>query len=206
MEKKPAAKKPAQTKTETTKKPAPAKAVGIVAPADVKIDLTAIPALRDEIIHLKQAPHGVEKHLVQQFIELHNCGHYEDRIPMTESDVLIREHAFKYGRADIVAYHSDGTASVIEAKDGAKGYTHVIAGIGQATLYAVQLAMTKGAVRRVRKCLLWSSTGDLILDSLVEIACEQAGVIPLPMASMAVLQATREAVTRLFEEAKNERA
>lgn len=40
MEKKPAAKKPEQTKTTTTKKPAPDKAAGIVAPIDLeKIEL-----------------------------------------------------------------------------------------------------------------------------------------------------------------------
>ena len=162
-----------------------------------------IAELRAELIRTKQVPHGVEKHLVQQFIELHECGYSDDLIPLTPECLLVREQAFKYGRADIVAYHSDGSASVIEAKDGSKGYTHVVAGIGQATLYAVQLGLSKGAVKRVRRCLLWSSTGNLFLDGLIDIACEQAGVVSLPMASMEVMRATTEAVVRLMSEARD---
>jgi hypothetical protein len=46
----------------------------------------------------------------------------EDRIPINQQlDTLICEMAFKYGRADIVIFHVDGSASVIEAKDGTKG-------------------------------------------------------------------------------------
>jgi hypothetical protein len=87
--------------------------------------------------------------------------------------------SLRFGRADIVVFHADGSASVIEAKDGSKGYAHVVAGIGQASLYAVQIAMAKGAVTRVRRALLYSSTGDILQDACVEAACEQASVIPL---------------------------
>lgn len=95
-------------------------------------------------------------------------------------------------------FHVDGSASVIEVKDGTKGYNHVVSGIGQAALYSVQLAMTKGAIKRVRKCLLWTSTGDTLLDGVIEDACEQAGAIPMPWQSMASLMASREAVVRVL--------
>ncbi|MEJ5127637.1 hypothetical protein WH367_16470 [Comamonas sp. MYb21] len=167
------------------------------------LDPAKIAALREELIKNRQVPHGVEKDLVDQFIYLHECGYSDDLIPLTPECVLVREQAFKYGRADIVVYHSDGSASVIEAKDGTKGYTHVVAGIGQATLYAVQLGMSKCAVKRVRRCLLWSSTGNHFLDAIIDIACEQAGVISLPMASMVVMQATTAAVGRLLAEARD---
>lgn len=163
----------------------------------------ALESMRSEVIRSGSVPRGVERHLVAQFIELHERGHLEDRIPMSEADTLVCEQSFKFGRADIVVYHADGSASVIEAKDGTRGYTHVVSGIGQATLYAVQLAASKGSVRKVRRCLLWTSTGNLTLDCLIETACEQAGVISLPMPSMHMLQATREAVTRLVQEAKH---
>lgn len=165
--------------------------------------LQATEETRSRIIEAGEVPHGVERHLVQQFFELHQSGYLEDLIPMTQADTLVCEQSFKFGRADIVVYHADGSASVIEAKDGTRGYTHVVSGIGQATLYAVQLAASKGAVRKVRRCLLWTSTGNLPLDCLIETACEQAGVISLPMPSMHMLQATREAVTRLVQEAKH---
>ena len=146
----------------------------------------------------EEVPHGTETHVVRQFVELHQTGNYEDRLPLTAECVLICEQAFKYGRADIVVYHSDGSATVIEAKDGAKGYSHVVGGIGQATLYAVQLANTKGAVAKVRRALLWSSTGDLALDGMIEDACEQAGVVALPMPTVQTMMAIREAMCRVF--------
>ncbi len=182
--------------------PDQAPSAGGAAPGPFRPAPEAIAELRAELIRTRQVPHGVEKDLVQQFIELHECGYPDDLIPLTPECLLVREQAFKFGRADIVAYHSDGSASVIEAKDGTRGYTHVVAGIGQATLYAVQLGLSKGAVRKVRRCLLWSSTGDLTEDCLIDLACERAGVISLSMGTMEVMQATREAVTRLVTEAR----
>lgn len=104
-----------------------------------------------------------------------------DRIPLDNSlDTIVYEMAFKFGRADIVIFHKDGSASVIEVKDGTQGYRHVVAGIGQAGLYASQLAMNKNTLTIVRKCLLWTSTGDVSLDAIIENSCEQANVIPMP--------------------------
>lgn len=122
-----------------------------------------------------------EAAVVRAFLVTHQCGQYDDAIPCSAADTIVTEMALKYGRADIVVFHLDGTASVIEAKDGSRGYTHVVGGIGQAALYATQLAMTKGALRAVRKCLMWSSTGDVMLDALICTACELAGVVPMPM-------------------------
>jgi len=97
------------------------------------------------------------------------------------SDSICYEVSLKYGRADIVVYHLDGSATVIEVKDGGKGVMWVMAGLGQVSMYAMQLAlMNKGAVTRVRKALLWTSSGDLMGDALIEEACEQAGTIALP--------------------------
>ncbi|WP_310636029.1 hypothetical protein [Delftia acidovorans] len=183
--------------------PGQAPSAGGAAPGSFRPAPEAIAELRAELIRTRQVPHGVEKDLVQQFIELHECGYLEDLIPLTPLCTLVCEQPFKYGRADIVAYHSDGSASVIEAKDGTRGYTHVVAGIGQATLYAVQLGLSKGAVRKVRRCLLWSSTGDLAEDCLIDMACRQAGVVSLSMGSMESMQATREAVTRLMTEVQH---
>lgn len=146
------------------------------------------------------APHGVESDIVRLFREQFQTGHLEDRIPMTACDIPVYEMSFKFGRADVVIFHIDGSASVIEVKDGTKGYAHVVAGIGQACLYAAQLAMTKGAVRLVRKCLLWTSTGDIALDGVIEEACESAKVVAIPWQSMRSLMATQEAVRRLMGE------
>lgn len=106
-------------------------------------------------------------------------------IPFQPSvDAVIYEMQLKHGRADIVIFHVDGTASVIEVKDGSHGLTHVLAGIGQATAYAVQVGAVHGAVRRVRRCLLWTSTGELAQDALVEDACKEAGVVPMSWGSL----------------------
>jgi hypothetical protein len=125
----------------------------------------------------------------------------EDRIPYDQTrDTVVYEMALKFGRADIVIFHADGTASVIEVKDGSKGYNHVVSGIGQAALYATQLAL-KGTVRRVRKCLLWTSTGNVDVDAMVETACEQSETVPLPWGALSRhLNATRELLTRIASE------
>ena len=157
-----------------------------------------------KIIDQNEIPHGVEYDLVQQFKESTECGYFDERIPHTGACTCLYEQSFKYGRADIVIYHVDGSASVIEVKDGTKGYTHTVSGIGQATLYATQLAMSKGAVNKVRRCLMWSSTGDIQLDVLIEIACEKAGVIPLPNASMKKIMACRTAHINAAKRIKSE--
>jgi len=106
--------------------------------------------------------------------------HLEDRIPQTRHDTIVYEMSFRYGRADIVVFHLDGSASVIEVKDGTKGYTHVVAGIGQASLYAAQLSMARSGLKKVRRCLLWTSTGNVVLDSIIETACEMSGTVAMP--------------------------
>lgn len=179
--------------TKSAAKPT-SKAAGTAAP-----DWESIHAARDALIEARQVPHGTERELVRQFREMFDTGRHETLIPMTSADTVVYEQAFKYGRADIVVYHCDGTVSVIEAKNGAVGYSHVVAGIGQAGLYAMQIA-TKAVFKRVRRCLLWSSTGNLELDSLIDLACEQAGVVSLAMPSMAVMMATREAIRQAVEE------
>jgi hypothetical protein len=109
----------------------------------------------------------------------------DDRIPFAPAiDTVAYEYAFKYGRADIVIFHFDGTASVIEVKDGSRGYMHVAQGIGQVGLYAAQLANPRLGLRLVRRCLLWTSTGDLSADAHLEVACEQAGVVALPWGAL----------------------
>lgn len=124
-----------------------------------------------------------ERGLVDAFVAAHKKGLLEDRLPHTAMDSVVREFSFRFGRADVVIFHVDGSATVIEAKDGSMGYRHVVAGIGQAALYATQLAMNKGALRKVRRALMWTSTGDVELDALIEIACEQSGTVPLPWQS-----------------------
>lgn len=145
-----------------------------------------------------EAIHGRESDVVQLFIESFQTGNFEDRIPMGEHDTIVGEFVFRYGRADIVVFHADGSASVIEVKDGTKGYGHVVAGIGQVALYACQLAMTKVSLTKVRKCLLWTSVGSVDADAVIEEACEGAGVVALPWPSLKILMANKEAVRRVI--------
>lgn len=144
---------------------------------------------------------GSERDLVRAFLVAHAGGCLEERLPMTTECKIVTEMAFRYGRADLVVFHSDGSATVVEAKDGAKGYSNVAAGIGQSGLYAVQLAMSKGAVKSVRRALLWSSTGDLFLDALIEIVCEQARVVSLPYGHIRTIKAAEMAARAAVAEA-----
>jgi len=111
------------------------------------------------------------------------CGKFVDeRLPVNrEFDSIVYEMKFKVGRADIVVFHADGSATVIEVKNGDRGAIGVMAGMGQVTMYAAQLAIQhRGALTRVRKALLWTSTGDALNDALIEHSCLKANVIPLP--------------------------
>jgi len=143
-------------------------------------------------------PHGTEADIIRLFKMSIAAGRHDERLPMSNEDLVVYEMAFKYGRADIVIFHADGSASVIEAKDGTKGYNHVVSGIGQAGLYAVQLAMSKGVLTKVRRCLLWTSTGDLMLDAIIEIQCEQSNTIALPWGKLGVHLAYSRAVQTVF--------
>lgn len=145
------------------------------------------------------SPHGLELDLVDAFVKNESVGQHDPRLPMSCMDTIVTEMSFRYGRADIVVFHIDGSASVIEAKDGTRGYNHVVSGIGQAALYAVQLANTKGALKKVRTCLLWTSTGDLQLDGVIEQMCHQASVVPLPWMSMKSLMAIDAATSTVLK-------
>jgi hypothetical protein len=93
------------------------------------------------------------------------------------------ELPLRRGRADMVAFHVDGTATVVEVKDGANGIAAVLAGIGQVTAYAVQLGMSSGEPLLVRKALAFSATGSLQTDEEIIIACLMARVIPIYLCS-----------------------
>lgn len=147
----------------------------------------------------KCRPHGLEAHIVQMFRQGAEQGQFEDRIPHTAHDTTVYEMAFKFGRADIVIFHFDGSASVIEVKDGTKGYNHVVSGIGQAGLYSTQLAIAKGTLTKVRKCLLWTSTGDVALDGVIEETCEAACVVPLPWGELSTHLAYQQAARQAKE-------
>lgn len=107
-------------------------------------------------------------------------------------DRLVAEMRLRFGRADFVIFHADGSATVIEVKDGSNGYNHVVAGIGQASLYAAQLLRMRGAVNNVRKVLLWTSTGSADMDWAIECACYESNTIPDQWGPLAAhLAATR---------------
>jgi hypothetical protein len=154
-------------------------------------------ALQAERIRRRLSPVGIEKDLVRLFREQRLARIPDERLLVSELDTVVYEMSLRYGRADIVVFHGDGTASVIEAKDGAKGYTHVVGGIGQASLYATQIGMTK-SLRGVRRAILWSSTGDLSLDMVIDRTIEDAGCISLSWPTMQTLSAIELAGRAIF--------
>ncbi len=93
----------------------------------------------------------------------------------TDLVTIRQEMSIKGGRADISVFHADGTATIIEVKDGSHGAMHVAKGIGQVGLYAAQVALS-GALKGVKRCLAWSSAGEAA-DAEIKKACEDAGVL-----------------------------
>lgn len=144
-------------------------------------------------------PPGHERDLVRAFVITHERGHYDDQTNCGPGDKLVCEMSFRYGRADLVVFHIDGSATVIEAKDGDKGYNHVVSGIGQAGLYAAQLQM-QGKVSRVHRALLWSCTGKPEVDILIHLTCWKAGVIPCEWPHMHKIVACEKAARDAYQE------
>lgn len=144
---------------------------------------------------------GGEAALVKFFVDFQYTEWREPLIQFDPaSDRICLEMSMRFGRADIVIFHGDGSVTVIEAKDGTKGYQHVAAGIGQVTLYATQLALA-GTIRKVRRALLWSSTEDDLQDLTLCDACKLAGVLALPSPSMRVrLDIARAVLARFTKE------
>lgn len=101
-----------------------------------------------------------------------------DGIKYQAGDTISMEFQMRQGRADMVIFHMDGAATVVEIKDGDCGLTAVAHGIGQVGMYAAQLVMTR-AVKEVRRALMWTSTGSKTQDELLAESCKIAGVIPL---------------------------
>lgn len=161
-------------------------------PTQPKVEQEDIEREYQNIVDSGVRLHGKESDILRLFKMWASTEHIksEDRIPIKQEDTIVYEMAFKFGRADIVVFHIDGSASVIEVKDGTKGYGHVVAGIGQSGLYAAQLAMNKNTLTKVRKCLLWTATGNLPLDALIETVCEQANVVPLPWGKLSFILVT----------------
>lgn len=147
---------------------------------------------------LPDAGAGKESDIVDMFLMCIASGRNPaDELPIIPGvDTVLTEMSFRYGRADIVIFHIDGSASVIEVKDGSNGYKHVVSGIGQAGLYAQQV-FAKGAISNVRKCLLWTSTGKIELDAVIYDACLASGTIPLAWGALKMHKAlTAEAIRR----------
>ena len=93
-------------------------------------------------------------------------------------DSVHAEYQLRRGRADLVLFHVDGSASVIEIKDGRQGITTLLAGIGQVTDYAVHLKMF-GGVHTVHRALMWTAIQTEEHNPMVTAACREAGVEPL---------------------------
>lgn len=113
-------------------------------------------------------------------------------------DTVTKELSLPYGRADIAIFHIDGSASVIEAKDGKKGYSHVVKGIGQVSLYASQLANRRVNISKVSRYLMWSSVEDDATNDAIYDACVFAGVIPMQR------EPIRESIARSICAIKND--
>lgn len=103
--------------------------------------------------------------------------------PDTPVDVDVDTFAFEYrlphGRVDLAIFHADGSLTLVEAKDGRLGMKHVLCGLGQVLMYSLDVGMARGRPKTIRKALLWNSTGDLMQDCMIEIACDNAGIIPM---------------------------
>ncbi len=79
------------------------------------------------------------------------------------------------GAADLIIYHSDGTVSVVELKDGAQGLPACQRAIGQVTCVAVHLHPSI----RVRRVVAWTPMSRAADNAALHDACLACGVTPI---------------------------
>jgi hypothetical protein len=144
----------------------------------------------------REDPAGSVRYLIDTLLMTHARGQSKDRISLCKIDTIVSKNTSRLGGADVLVFHVDGPASVIVAKTGACGSRHVLEGLGQVALCAAQVAATKGVVREIRRCLMWSSTGSVIVDGRIEEACEKACVVALPMPSISAMKTAIAAMQR----------
>lgn len=123
-----------------------------------------------------------ERSIVDLFLWHWRQGTYKDLMPWSdpETDAIKTEQCMRLGRADLVLYHADGSATVVEAKNGdGKNYQYIASAIGQVSLYASQLA-TQQILTKVRRAILWSShQNDNAHAETLATACRFADVTPI---------------------------
>lgn len=82
-------------------------------------------------------------------------------------------------RIPVVVFHADGSATVVELRDGEQGAAHVVGGIGRLGLHACQFDPA-GRLKGVRRALAWTAVTDPRRSNpIIEGLCKEAGVIPL---------------------------
>lgn len=86
-----------------------------------------------------------------------------------------REFPLPRGRADFAVFHVDGSVTVIEVKRGDRPILEILSGIGQVTMYAVQVGYSK-ASKGVRRMLAVTAPREKLDEVLIWDACEAAGV------------------------------
>lgn len=122
--------------------------------------------------HSELAATNIIKHIM--------AGGYEKlerALDLPPIDIARFEFPLPCGRADLVLFHNDGTVTVIELK-GPGDDRKILAGIGQVTMYAVQIGYARTA-RCIRKILAAPVKGE-DSEHLAE-ACAAAGVRFVPL-------------------------
>ena len=94
--------------------------------------------------------------------------------------------------ADLVIFHVDGSATVVEMKDGSMGFDRVRAAIGQVGLYAHLMGQSRVRDMTIRRAVMWCNLSPADSEVMACI-CRDAGVVPLPIEGD-LAQACRESL------------
>lgn len=80
--------------------------------------------------------------------------------------------------ADLAIFHADGSATVVEMKDGDQGFERVRAAIGQVGLYAFLMGQSRVRGAEIRRAVMWCGLSDEDCAAMKAI-CRDAGVVPI---------------------------
>ncbi len=117
----------------------------------------------------------------------------DEHLRLGLEDQIVFGLRLESGAADVVIFHACGLITVMDVRVGDQGIEYIAQGL-RAVEQAAQEVAVKCLTSWVRRCLLWSSTGDSAEDATLQFLCERSGVLPLAWPLLGVMVAVSDAM------------
>ena len=99
-------------------------------------------------------------------------------------DMIMYSVIVNAGVIDIIVVHADGTATAVVVCNGDRGGAALATALLSCKPLAAALKAAMPTVSSVRPAMLWTSTGDLFIDTLFDGSCRRMGIVPVMWGTM----------------------